>query len=152
MSLFRFIPAFTGAVNGVLNLDGETGITNTEGGGGFALAGIGLNHASYGGPGTIYKVAGVSSAQIDTATDWVIPNVMYSKLPYKAYVIDNLGNLDAASDTIGAWIDISDGSAKAWYVARQAVGTTNFDITLRISDDGGSTYVEGNYTGSVTKV
>jgi hypothetical protein len=153
MSLFRFIPAFTGSATGTYTVSGETGINNTEGGGGFASAGVGVNNATYGGNGTVYKIQGVATAQIDAATDWCIPNALYSKRQVHIKCDDNLANLDAGSDFTGVWLLLSDGSSYDWYVQRQAVGTTNLDVDLSLSLDGGSTvHSTANYTGSVTKV
>ena len=99
--------------------------------------------------GTIDKrgTATGAFAQIDAATDWIIPN-SNAKATHEVFVTDNNGNIDGASDATGSWIAIS--SARQWFVTQAEPGNKNLSLTISIRLGSGATLSTNNYTGSCT--
>lgn len=122
------------------NLDGESGITVVRGGGGSIVVGIIVNDATYGGTGTIAKIQEGSSGQIDSATDWVIPNAQagYKQVHCRATITGSGAALDTSSASPGVWYRIDTGSEVRYTITQTGLGSKVFQIDLELSFDGGS--------------
>lgn len=131
------------AVVGVIKvtLSGESGITDVQLTPGPATVGVRINN-----DGTIDKLEAAAYTQIDAATDWLRPNAA-SKTPYTVRCTDNNANLEVGSSATGSWLPLT--STYTWFVTQSGAGSKNLDITLEISDDGGSTTASSaGYTGT----
>lgn len=129
----------------VVNLDGETisfSSTNNR------WAGVRINT-----DGTVDRRGGTTSnyTQIDTTTDWIIPNGAANS-SYEVYCAVNStsGNgLDAGSASTATWLALS--TNREWFCNRTTVGTDNANITISIRYNGGSTLDSGTYDLTATK-
>lgn len=133
----------------VVTLSGQT-ISTTGTGQSSAYAGIRFNT-----DGTVdeFKSHGAGSwVQIDSATDWIIPNAAASNATYHVRVqstppTDDFTTKPGAN---GTWFALTGGSGanREWGVEdfdgaiETAVNTGN--VTFEISDDGGSTVIASN--------
>lgn len=128
-----------------VNLDGETisfSSTNNR------WAGVRINT-----DGTVDRRGGASGTytQIDSGTDWIIPNAAASS-SYQVFCAVNstTGNgLDAGSASTATWLDLS--VAREWFCARSTVGTDNANITISIRLGTGATIDSGTYDLTATK-
>lgn len=101
--------AGAGASGDVVTLSGETGIQDTVSGGGTARAGVRFNS-----DGTIDKREASSYTQIDSSTDWIIPN---SSAPddYEIRCASiTAGGWTVAAASTGTWVALS--SSREWRV------------------------------------
>ena len=91
------------------------------------------------------KGSGPTYAQIDAATDWIIPNAASGGKTYHFRLDINETNMDAGSDLMNVWIELT-GPLEWWHIFS---GLTR-NATLRVSDDGGSTALDtGPYSFTV---
>jgi hypothetical protein len=91
------------------------------------------------------KGAGPTYAQIDNATDWIIPNSASALRTFHVRLDITESNMNAGSDLMNTWIELNV-DREWWHVFS---GLTR-NGTLRISDDGGSTDLDtGPYSFDV---
>ena len=138
MSLFFMLP--NASTLGVVTVSGEI-ITKA---GSNPVAGVRFNT-----DGTIDKLTDVDGgtpvyAQIDSATDFIIPNVAVSKRTFHVQATLNAesggGN---KTGTLLSWLEIS--TAREWKIERPSgdgSGISAWDLDIEISDDGGSTTLD----------
>ena len=138
MSLFFALPS--GGGFGTATISGET-VTTTDTPIGSLFAGIRVNI-----DGTIDRVNGDDGAggptytQIDSATDWIIPNTAATKRTYHFRLNKNSGDtLDAGSTAITTWVELT--STLEWWV-EHATLDQDYNATLLVSSDGGSTTID----------
>lgn len=139
MSLFFMLPA--GQDLGTLSLLGET-VTATDDYANTGYCGIRVNT-----DGTIDKITGdstdVSTAtfgQIDSATDWIIPNAAAALRTLHVRFNTNSGDaLAAGSSAAGAWIALTSNVLFYQEVAGGSGGAKDHNADLLLSDDAGST-------------
>ena len=118
-------------------LSGETGINGSQPGG-TSNAGVRMNA-----DGTVDKLVDTVYSQIDTATDYIIPNSAV-KTAIRFRATNNGDALDAGSSATGSWLS----APCEWYVETSGV-PVNLDVDVEISiDSGSSTHDTGAYTGS----
>lgn len=130
----------------VVTLSGETGISDDTIQPDVGQVGVRFNQ-----DGTIDKNEGGAYFQIDSATDWIIPNGAASDKDYHVKCTDNNANLAGGSDSTGSWLQLTGvgGSDRQWYITNALAAPKLLDLTIEISDDGGSTTLDSaNYTGS----
>jgi hypothetical protein len=132
------------AVDGeVVTVSGEGISDSAPNGTRTATAGVRVNS-----DGTIDKLVDTTYSQIDSSTDWVIPN-SYSGTYHVKFT---KGGLDPAptGGTLDTWLALS--SSYLVYYDESADDTLNGGtITVEISDDGGSTTLDsGNYPLTAT--
>lgn len=140
-----------GASQPTVTVSGEAGISGTDVSAPYdARAGVRFNS-----DGTVdsysFDGATLTLTQIDTATDWVIPN---SAAPddYEVQCTDNNANLAGGSDTSGSYIVLT--SNRTWYVqVTVAASSANLDVDVGVrKGNSGSAIDSGNYTGSATTI
>ena len=124
-------------------LSGETAITGFQTQPNTAIAGVRINA-----DGTIDKITGNASSptytQIDTTTDWVIPNGAATG-DERFKCTDNNANL--ASGTTGTWL----AAPQQWYITHGGAIEKLLDITLEISILGDTTTDDSDsYTGGAS--
>ncbi len=97
--------------------------------------------------GTMYSITGDTGtggpvfSQIFSSTDWIIPNSAASKRTYHVRMTKNSGDtLAGGSSAEGSWIELDD--TKSWYLTRTLAGAEDYNGTLEISADGGSTVLD----------
>jgi len=89
--------------------------------------------------GGVFRGLDGSYAQIDTATDWIIPNSAASG-PGTYHVRATLNASSGTATrtgTLGSWLALT--SDRTWELEKTAIGTSTWDLDIEISDDGGST-------------
>lgn len=148
MNILNLMPAFAGTNAPTYNLDGETDITVVRGGGSPITVGIVINDATYGGDGTINKWQEASSGQIDTATDWVIPNDLLGYKTVHARATNNGSAFDGSSASAGTWYRIDTGTEVRYTITVSAIGLKTLNFDLELSFDGGTTVHVGPATYS----
>ncbi len=109
---------------GVVTLSGEAIVSTVS-------AGMRINT-----DGTVdsRRGSGPTYAQIDGATDWIIPNSAASLRTFHVRLDIVESNMHAGSDLMNEWIELSQ-NREWWHIFS---GLTR-NGTLRISDDGGAT-------------
>ena len=131
------IQAAVGGTSAVVTLSGESinGLDGTT-----SYAGVRINT-----DGTVDENVDAAYSQIDTATDWVIPNSFSSKKTYHVRATEDSWNSNGTRNgTMGSWLQLS--SNREWYIENSIVGNADWTITIAISDDGGSTTIDtGQY-------
>ncbi len=136
-----------------VNLAGEAGIlsTDTTTSPWVSTSGIRVND-----DGTIDKVTQVNAGsliftQIDSATDWIIPNEL-GDTTYDFQLNSTTSDPNHLSDSIDTWIAMGSGSQSSnylqWLRQRTIVGLQSWNWDLRVRKDGGAQIDTGNYTGS----
>lgn len=123
-------------------LSGEIGINAIVPQPGTAYAGVRINT-----DGTVDKRINTNFTQIDTATDWIIPNSAASS-DYEVYCTDNNSNLAGGSSATGTWLAMS--AAREWLISHDGATPKQLDITIAIRFSGGATIDSGNYTGAAS--
>lgn len=124
-------------------LSGESAIVGFAIQPAVAIAGVRVNA-----DGTIDKITGTVASpiytQIDSATDWVIPNGNATG-DERFKCTDNNANLDAG--TTGSWL----AAPQQWYITRAVASIKNFDIDIELSILGDTTTDDSaNYTGQAS--
>jgi hypothetical protein len=141
--------AGTIVAGGVVTLSGESGINDSDTSSPFdARAGIRIRQ-----DGTIdkYKLnaPGAGYTQLDSATDWIIPNTAAST-DYQVKLDVTSGTpAGGLSDSTGTWLAMT--SDREW-IAQATGNPQNITInwTLRIRKGTGAEIDNGVYTGSVS--
>lgn len=124
-----------------VTLSGE-GIVHTNLGG-VATAGLRVNT-----DGTLDKRVGTSYFQIDSATDWIIPNNA-AETDYEFRVTSVTGDgFSSSPGSDGTWFDLTGGALEWAQVTNGQDETTNF--VLEVRKNGGATLDTGNYSLSAT--
>ena len=104
--------------------------------------------------GTVDQITGDTGAggpdynQINSATDWVIPNS--KNTGYHIKIVKDSGDALNGSgiDPVGSWVALS--SDRYWYYERGTTGSYSGTFTISISRDGGTTTIDsGSYTISL---
>ena len=111
----------------IVTLRGE--VINSSGSAGLRIRTTGIMESRTG--------AGPTYAQIDAATDWIIPNAASSARTFHVFLVIVESDMHAGSDLMNTWIEL-DQDREWWHVLS---GLTR-NSTLRISVDGGSTILE----------
>ena len=104
-----------------------------------AIAGVRWNA-----DGTVDKKEALTFTQIDSGTDWVIPNGAASsdfEVRYTALTGDAFTTAAAAEDT---WIDL--GSARLWEIRSDAGDNLSNSSTFEIRKNGGAVLDSATYT------
>jgi len=134
-----------GGVSWAVNLDGQTiSYSSTAN----RYAGVRINA-----DGTVDRRGGTSGSygQIDSGTDWIIPNGAASS-DFDVYCTVNSSSgagLNGGSDAVDTWLDLS--TDRMWYCFRNTVGTNSANLTISIRYNGGSTLDSGVYDLTATK-
>lgn len=119
-------------------LSGETGIIGAETQPATSYAGVRINA-----DGTVDKREDGTYTQIDSATDYVIPNGAVTGSE-RFRCTDNNANLDAGSSATGTWL----AAPCEWFISNAAAPIKNLDIDIEISILGDTTTDDtGNFTG-----
>ncbi len=106
--------------------------------GSTAIAGIRINT-----DGTIDQLKGTTYTQIDSITDWIIPNsAALSTDEFK--VTGVTGTFSSSPGADGTWFDMS--VAREWKVQQATVGTNLTTFTLEVNRAGGATEDTGAYS------
>lgn len=110
--------------------------------GGSITPGLAITGVRFNSTGTVQRNADGSLTQINSGTDWVIPNSM---APGTYSVRATLLSGDSPSGSaLGSWLALS--SSREWDLNSGGVGVLACDLRIEISDDGGSTVLEsGDY-------
>jgi hypothetical protein len=139
MSLFFLLP--TGTDMGTVTLTGDT-TTETDTPSGDLICGIEVRT-----DGTVYRITGDTGGggpvynQSNSSTDWIIPNAASIKRTFHVKMDKNSGDtLNVGSAAEGSWIELTD--TKSWWL--EASTDQDYNGTLSISDDGGSTTLSSN--------
>ena len=144
MSLITFVAAALARGGAALKLSGET-ISNSE-----TNPTQGRAHVIFNSDGTVDKREGGTVSQIDSGTDWIIPNssadsiyeVRFTGLTGDAFDVNA-----AAADT---WIDLS--ANRTWGYTRGTVGTNTGSATFEIRiGSSGSAQTSASYTLTATQ-
>lgn len=102
--------------------------------------------------GTVDRYINSGYSQIDSLTDWVIPNSASSNTYYIRLTVDS-GTTPSGSATASC-LTLGNGSSREWTLTRQAVsgsGSTTGTYTVEISDDSCATTLDsGSYTLTAT--
>lgn len=127
---------------GVVNLDGHTVDSDLQG----ATAQVGLR---FNADGTVENTIADASTwvQIDSATDWIIPNVGAQRAAYEIRYTNRVGDTFTSEGTVeDAWGFLSGG--QTYRIARVPVGTSTVtcDFEIRL---GGTTLASTEYIISV---
>lgn len=131
--------------NAVITLAGAAGLDVTDVFPGTYTTGIRVNT-----DGTIDHNNDGSYSQINSGTDWIIPNGAASSAA-EIRVTNNGAALNGSSDSTGVWLDMS--VAREWGVSRSAAGISTFDIDVEMRfNSGAPTVGPGNYSGEVEVV
>lgn len=121
-------------------LSGETGITSNVSFGSTAKAGIRINA-----DGTIDKLVTAAYTQIDSATDWIIPNGA-DKSACRFRCTNSGDSLAPGADSTASWLSAP---CEWWVEEIAAEGSKSLNISVEISiDTGSSTHDTGVYSGS----
>jgi hypothetical protein len=107
-----------------------------------ATAGIRFNT-----DGTIDKLVGVTYTQIDSATDWIIPNGQAS-IDFDVRFTAPTGTWTSEAAAVNTWIDL--GTNREWYVQQTSPGTNSITCTFEIRDKAGTTVGSGVYLCDAT--
>lgn len=129
---------------GTVTLSGET--VNRDGT--LDVVGIYVYGSSSGSQGQVDKREGSTYTQIDTTTDWVIPNSAAGDgYHIKCTITSDIGGdpgFTGGSGT-GSWLSLTGVTSRFWIAEPPGpYGADSKDITftLEISDDGGSTTLD----------
>lgn len=131
-------------------LSGET-IQDSEFTSGTADASVRVNT-----DGTIDKIEGITTTQIDSATDWVIPNSTASTVDHWVRATQNsqTGGGTTSGPALGTWWKVSGtGSAnREWKISSNfgAAESANWNITLAIATDASGTNIVATGTYDLT--
>ena len=134
--------AMASAVQGfTVTLSGETGIDSS----GLAPQSVGVRVGS---DGKLYKLINGTPTQIDTGTDWIIPNNRATSdfdvfCSVSGDALDTGGGSEAGS----VWLALS--TNRDFYVTGDP-SSASLDITLLIRYNGGSSLDSGQFTGTAT--
>lgn len=132
-----FVPPIFSAPAPVVTLSGETTVDNISGG--TKIAGI-----IFRADGTVDSVIGVTIAQIDAATDWIIPPGLADS-SYEVRFVSLTGDAwTTAAAVENTWIDL--GADRRWDVQESSGGITSNNVTFEIRKDGGAALDTGFYT------
>lgn len=137
--------SFAGGVSWTVNLDGQTiSFSSTAN----RWAGVRINT-----DGTVDRRGGTSGnyVQIDSGTDWIIPNGSASS-DFEVYCTVNSSSgsgLDAGSAATDTWLALS--TNREWFCSRTTVGTDSANLTISIRYNGGATLDSGTYALTATK-
>jgi len=89
--------------------------------------------------GGVFRGLDGAYAQVDTSTDWIIPNSAASG-PGTYHVRATLNSSSGTATrtgTLGSWEALT--STRTWELTKTSTGTATWDLDIEISDDGGST-------------
>jgi len=97
--------------------------------------------------GTVDENESGSYSQIDSATDWIIPNAVDGKGSYEIRAVQNSGDaLDAGSDALNTWLALS--TDREWFGLG---GSPEFDMNLTVDIRlAGLTLASGTYIANAT--
>ena len=124
-----------------LNLSGETGIDDLQSFPTPARSGIRINT-----DGTIDKREGSTYTQIDSGTDWIIPNSA-AAANFEFRCTNSGDTLNAGSDAVDTWLDLS-GGALEWFVST-SVDAVSLNLTIEVRrGSSGAAVDSGVYTGT----
>lgn len=87
-------------------------------------------------------------SQIDSTTDWIIPNAFASGL-YEIRATNNSASPDSGP-AFGSWHTLD--SNREWIWTQTAPGNKNIDVDIEIRYGSGNPLDSGNYSGSVSVV
>lgn len=122
------LAAIGGSVPPTITVSGET---VSEAAPGHAIAGIRFNS-----DGTVDGHSLVSGYyQVDSGTDWRIPNGSGAGYHVRA----TLDSGDTPTGTLSSWLALS--TSREWYFDI-LTGSKNCNLTIAVSDDGGSTTLD----------
>lgn len=127
---------------GTVTISGET-ISDT--GGAPARATVIFNT-----DGTVDKRESTTVTQIDSATDWIIPNVYAGSLYEIKYELDSGDALTETNMVVSTWADM--GTTRTMGYATSDPGTESGTITVSIRFNGGPVLDTGQYVLSATEV
>jgi len=119
-----------------LTLSGETVYSPSNGS--TATAGIRVNT-----DGTIDSLKNATYAQIDSTTDWIVPNSAALSTD-EVRVTGVTGTFTSSPGADGTWFDMS--VAREWTVEQATVGTKQTTFTLEVNRAGGATEDTGAYS------
>lgn len=96
--------------------------------------------------GTLDRVQGATPTQINSTTDWVIPNNAAGTFHVKATEV-SWGGAGTRVGTMGSWVELGT-IVRNWYLFYDgAVSNEQWVIDIEISDDGGTTTIDtGRFT------
>lgn len=123
-----------GAAADVVTVSGES-VSHGTGGAGGAKAGVRFNT-----DGTVDRRNGGTYTQIDSGTDWVIPNSTYTGT-YHIKWEAGTGACDVTPFAVSTWTAMSTGPHE-WREEEDGGSSDSCSITISISDDGGSTTLD----------
>jgi hypothetical protein len=119
----------------VVTVSGQA-VSNTDGPGPVAA------QIRFTSTGIVQRGLGGSYAQVDSATDWIIPNS--ASAGPGAYHIRATLNAQTGSGTrtgtLGSWLALT--STRTWELSKPTAGIATWDLDIEISDDGGSTTLD----------
>ena len=130
--------------NGAVTLSGETGIHGTgDIGTGFIANAAIVVRAD----GTIDKIeTGVGTTQIDSATDWIIPNSAASSA-YEVMIHEDSGTLNrSGQDAIDTWVALDQDREWGVLYSSPTPGSKTCTATLSIRKNGGPVIDTAVYT------
>lgn len=143
--LLSLVAKAIGGALGLVNLDQHV-TTSTSTSTGTTIAGFRFKLN-----GTLVRLNGVDGAsvsetQIDADTDWIIPNeaAAFRTFHVKAEETAQTGG-GTLSGALSSWIEIN--GDEDWTITRinaAGNGTSVWDLTFQISDDGGSTVLDSS--------
>ena len=101
-------------------------------------------HIIFRADGTVDKKEGATTTQIDTGTDWVIPNVA-ANATYDVRFVGLTGDaFTAEAASVNTWIDL--GSDRTWSLEKSIPGGYDNSVTFEIRGGGGTTLDTAVYT------
>ncbi len=142
--LFGVVAALAALSRSIAVIVSGEGIVATSTSAGDTWAGVRIST-----DGFIYRIDKVDGGattytKIDTGTDWVLPRPPSGAKTYhvKATEDDKVeGGFEVG--TLATWLAIS--SDRDWYMVRKNVagnGTSTWDLTIHLSEDGGTTTLD----------
>ena len=99
--------------------------------------------------GTVDKKEGLSTTQIDSGTDWIIPNGSADPLYEVSYTLDS-GDALTDGGAAGTWVALS--ANRQYGYITDAPGSLSGTITVSIRFDGGATIDTGVYVLTAEEV
>lgn len=93
--------------------------------------------------GTVDMIENGSTSQIDTATDWIIPNSRANDSYDVRYTSQSGDIFTAEASAEDAWIDL--GTDRVYSLTRVPIGTSTNTVTFEIRNNAGTTVASTVY-------